>query len=189
MFWNQASKGRSIVDRSAVSSGHCEVDCSFPFSLSEMAYASHRHRSSLGDSQVGKSSCLPPSSNEALGAVHLLDRLLKALPSSTRYQPNINSLCIFHDSLLLLQACHHSTEDTGLFKARVVVSGSIPSQLLAHSLYKVRARLHGFLDRATHLNQRQHGVPVLSVLTCEPKQVQHDIPYSLQAYRYKAVRL
>lgn len=189
MFWNQASKGRSIVDRSAVSSGHCEVDCSFPFSLSEMAYASHRHRSSLGDSQVGKSSCLPPSSNEALGAIHLLDRLLKALPSSTRYQPNINSLCIFHDSLLLLQACHHSTEDTGLFKARVVVSGSIPSQLLAHSLYRVRARLHGFLDRATHLNQRQHGVPVLSVLTCEPKQVQYDIPYSLQAYRYKAVRL
>ncbi|THX53426.1 hypothetical protein D6D06_06121 [Aureobasidium pullulans] len=84
-----------------------------------MAYASHRHRGSLGDSEVGKSSCLPLSLNEALGAVYLLDRLLSSQTSSFR----------------------------------------------------------------------QHGVPVLPVLTCEPKQVQHDIPYPLQAHRYKAVRL
>ena len=47
-----------------------------------MAYASHRHRSELGDSEVGKSSCLPPSSNEASGAVYLLDRLLSSQTSS-----------------------------------------------------------------------------------------------------------
>jgi len=47
-----------------------------------MAYASHRHRSSLDDNEVGKSNCLPPSSNEASGAVYLLDRLLSSQTSS-----------------------------------------------------------------------------------------------------------
>lgn len=73
---------RSIVDKLSVPS----------HSHGAMAYASHRHRSSLDDNEVGKSNCLPPSSNEASGlfTYSTVFSLLKPLPSSTKHQPTLH---------------------------------------------------------------------------------------------------
>ena len=106
---------RLIVGSSADSSGHCEVKCSFPFSWSDgLRFASS---SKLARRQRGRKEQLPPAFLERSVRGCLLTRPSSLFSDLFLHQPNINPLCIFHDSLLLLYysvalltaylLCHH----------------------------------------------------------------------------------